>query len=217
MKTKTPAKKNAFRNYWQSHNIPKKIGVYAESLGLACVSTGGGYDYVYREFPCGAEAILSSSCETGCPNDLKEPSTVTVYQVHDPDESTWRTGVEYGFKDARSAMRWMKDMNPVQSYPETGNNLLVSEQQRLAEMFRKKHEKTKSQADWVKYIKGMGMKLMPLDIKKNTLNARDFLLDIVYKGLVGDGIVVDNPGHGRGYIIVPRDLALKILVLEGLP
>jgi hypothetical protein len=151
------------------------------------------------------------------PDTLDEPSRVTVYQKHDPNESAWMTGVEYEFKDARAAMRWMRDMKPIACWPEVDDKPAVSEQQRLAEMFRKKHKEIKGKTDWPKYIRGLGLKMVSTDIKKTCEKPRELLLDLIYKGKVGDNIVVDNPGHHCGYILVPRDFALKALALEGLP
>lgn len=100
--------KTKFANNWHIHNIPAEIGKYAEKLGLECLCTGGGCDFVHRKFPCGVQAILSSPEDGQCPDSLDEPSSVTVYQDED-----WTVWVDYQFKDARAAMKWMKEMNPV--------------------------------------------------------------------------------------------------------
>jgi hypothetical protein len=98
--------KTKFKNYWETHSIEQEIGTFAEDLELDCICTGGGFDFVFRKFECGVQAVLVGRCGFS-PKKLDEASSVVVYQ-----DENWTTWVEYSFNNAEEAMTWMKDMNP---------------------------------------------------------------------------------------------------------
>lgn len=94
---------------WKNHNVSKEVGKYAENLGLECVSTGGGFDFVFRSFGSTAQATLTDECGRS-PISLDDRCSVLI---HLGDASTPVPWIEFRFKDAREAMKWMKKANPV--------------------------------------------------------------------------------------------------------
>ena len=94
--------------HWKTHNIAPEVGKYAENLGLDCVSTGGGFDFIFRRFDCGAQATLTDECGRS-PKSLDEPCSVLLHLGSGGEPVPW---VEFRFKDAKDAMKWMKKMRP---------------------------------------------------------------------------------------------------------
>jgi len=93
------------KNKWQGHNIDRSIGEHAESIGLKCICTGGGQDYVYRRFDCGVEATLTSCKHGGSPDTMHEPCSVVLRMGALGDSSgPW---LEISFDNATVAMDWM--------------------------------------------------------------------------------------------------------------
>ena len=93
---------------WKTHNIAPGVGKYAENLGLDFVGTGGGFDFVFRRFDSGAQATLSD--EYGRPPaSLNEPCSVLLHLGCGGEPVPW---VEFRFKDAKEAMKWMKKASP---------------------------------------------------------------------------------------------------------
>lgn len=93
---------------WKTHNIAPSVGKYADNLGLECISTGGGFDFIFRKFDCGAEATLTGAYGQS-PKSLDEPCSVLLHLGSGAESVPW---VEFRFKDAKDAMKWMKKMNP---------------------------------------------------------------------------------------------------------
>lgn len=104
--------KTKFSNSWETHNITPEVGRYAERLGLDCMSTGGGCDYVCRFFPIHesdekVEVTLASDEDGLSPKTLDERCSVLIHMGSGGAPSPW---LQFDFKDAREAMKWMKDM-----------------------------------------------------------------------------------------------------------
>lgn len=114
--------KAKFNNYWETHNISREVGRYAENLGLECLSTGGGFDYIYRRGPtmnvprrqprgrtnCGDEVeITLVSDNDGSPKTLDEACSVCIHMGNGGTQVPW---LQFRFPNARDAMRWMKEM-----------------------------------------------------------------------------------------------------------
>lgn len=95
--------------HWKAYNIAPKVGKYADSLNLEYISTGGGFDFVFRGFGGTAQATLTDECGRS-PKTLEEQCSVVI---HLGDASTPVPWIEFRFKDAREAMKWMKRANPV--------------------------------------------------------------------------------------------------------
>ena len=96
-------KKNS-KNYWESHNIGKQIGEYADKLSLECIATGGNCDFIVKRFYNGMVAVLVSEfCE--CPDTLNEVAWVSIKL-----NSSWVESVELKFESARKAMQFMANI-----------------------------------------------------------------------------------------------------------
>lgn len=89
------------KNYWESHNIGKQVGEYADKLNLECIATGGSCDFIVKRFYNGIVAVLVSEfCE--CPETLNEVAWVSIKL-----NSSWVESVELKFESARKAMQFM--------------------------------------------------------------------------------------------------------------
>jgi len=117
-KTKTKAKARVAkvsRNYWESHNITREIGMFADSLGLDCLATGGNCDYIIKRLGNNNEnpenemmAVLGSAEGPECCDKLSEKCYVSIKL-----DSDWQKSVDIEFETARQAMRFMAGLTEV--------------------------------------------------------------------------------------------------------
>jgi hypothetical protein len=109
-------KRKHSNNDWESHNITKEIGQYADKLGLDCICTGGNCDYIYRDMvkSFGSEtnssndylAVVLYDAEGGeCPEKLSSPSYVSIKLDRD-----WIASVDMKFPNAKKAMEFMGNL-----------------------------------------------------------------------------------------------------------
>lgn len=73
---------------------------------------------------------------------------------------------------------------------------------------------TRSQDKWRQYLLDNGCEFVGSDT--HLASPLDNLMERIYSG-IGDKVVVESPGFLKAFIIVPRDMSDKILVLGGLP
>jgi hypothetical protein len=91
------------RNNWEGYNIPRKIGVYADKLGLECLATGGNCDFIVKSIRDDNEmtAVLISEFSE-CPDTLEEIGWVTIQL-----DSEWIKSVDIKFDSVKTAMQFM--------------------------------------------------------------------------------------------------------------
>lgn len=95
-------------------NIPKDIQDKAETLGLELVSTGGGFDYVFKDLgvnekngdPC--QAIVCAWNDAGSPQGLKDKACINVYF-----DENWTDWISIPFKTANDALVAMATLDGV--------------------------------------------------------------------------------------------------------
>ena len=98
-------------------NISQDIQDWAEHLGLDLLSTGGGFDYVFRKLADGdkeCDVIVVCRERDGSPVDLDEPACLNFYL-----DENWTDYISIPFRSARAAMTAMAglaDHIPDKSY-----------------------------------------------------------------------------------------------------
>lgn len=99
----------ASRNHWETYNIAREIGKFADKLGLECLSTGGNCDFIVKSLSEDNEvmAVLSAVGQDS-PDTLSEPCFVGIKL-----DDQWMKSVEIKFKSAREAMRFMAKLSEV--------------------------------------------------------------------------------------------------------
>lgn len=97
------------RNYWETHNITREIGKFADKLGLECLATGGNCDFIVKSLSENNEimAVLYAVGQDS-PDTLAEPCYVGIKL-----DSQWVKSVEIKFASAREAMRFMAKLTDV--------------------------------------------------------------------------------------------------------
>ena len=85
-------------------NISKEIQDYTSTLKNddwqdQFISTGGGFDYVWRKFDGGHEVVLSGQCHDGSPDTLDEPAALFIY-----DSNDWAGPIVIEFDTAKAAI-----------------------------------------------------------------------------------------------------------------
>jgi hypothetical protein len=99
------------KNYWESHNIGKQIGEYADKLGLNCIATGGNCDFIVKSLSEENEMIAVLVSEfSECPDTLNEVAWVSIKL-----NSSWVESVELKFESARKAMQFMASLKDASS------------------------------------------------------------------------------------------------------
>lgn len=93
-------------NSWEDYDISPEVGMYADEIGLDFTTTNG-LDFVCRFFDLGNPVEVLLSKEGKSPDKIDEPCTVII---HIGNRGTPRPWLQFCFKDAREAMRWMKNM-----------------------------------------------------------------------------------------------------------
>jgi len=94
------------KNYWESHNIGKQIGKYADKLGLDCIATGGNCDFIVKSLSEENEMIAVLVSEfSECPDTLNEVAWVSIKL-----NSSWVESVELKFESAKKAMQFMASL-----------------------------------------------------------------------------------------------------------
>lgn len=97
------------KNGWESYNIGKKIGQYADKLKLECLATGGNCDFIVRSLRDDNEmmaVLVSEFCET--PDTLEEVAWVSIKL-----DSQWEKSLDLKFESVRKAMRFMSEIKEV--------------------------------------------------------------------------------------------------------
>jgi hypothetical protein len=98
--------------------ISKSILNYANSKGLDWISTGGGFDYIFKPIdfdditgrdkfptvpsPYRERVSMILTKEDGSPENLSDTCEVMIFL-----NQNWTLGVSLKFKTAKSAMNWM--------------------------------------------------------------------------------------------------------------
>lgn len=80
-------------------NINPEIVQLAESMGLECIATGGGIDYVFKHFDNGMEAIITDREDAGSPDDLTSPCDLIIYM-----DNNWESWFTLRFRSTSSAI-----------------------------------------------------------------------------------------------------------------
>lgn len=80
-------------------NINPEIIQLAESLGLECISTGGGIDYVWKRFDNGMEAIVCDWQDAGSPLELCDECDLMIW-----DDDAWQSWTSLRFRTTTSAI-----------------------------------------------------------------------------------------------------------------
>ena len=80
-------------------SINPEIVQLAESLGLECIATGGGIDYVFKRFDNGMEAIIADREDAGSPDDLASPCDLIIWK-----DDAWESWFTLRFRSTSSAI-----------------------------------------------------------------------------------------------------------------
>lgn len=76
-----------------------------EMANVESISTGGGFDYIWRQFDNGMEAIIVDPTQDGSPENLSEPAIMIIYA-----DDEWHDNVQIPFDNARQAIIMLNAM-----------------------------------------------------------------------------------------------------------
>lgn len=93
-----------------SHNIPRNICEYIDQAcpNVECIATGGGFDFPYRKFDDGRQAIVCDVEDAGAPDDIDSNCLLIVYDPNEEDE--WRDQINIPYGTARAALDALNNM-----------------------------------------------------------------------------------------------------------
>lgn len=88
-------------------NIPKDISLFADTLELDWIATGGGHDFIIRTLPDGRQLVMGDPEDSSCnPDSLDDPAIVLIYP-EDWRDTCEATDVVVSFDTAEAAMVFM--------------------------------------------------------------------------------------------------------------
>jgi hypothetical protein len=94
-----------YGKYGDNFNIAREVVEMADKYGLDFMSTGGGFDYVFKKTGKNDYnvAILCDNIAGGSPENINNNCSVNIYI-----DENWINGVEIIFPNCKRAMEFMQ-------------------------------------------------------------------------------------------------------------